>query len=67
MDLENIKLEKHLAPEGKLYVHKKKSKGLYGEMVIILPDDLYTIDDFILIDKNELEDYFNKVEESEEA
>ena len=54
----NEQLEKHWAPENKVYVHKDKEKGLYGELLIISPDDPYQFEDFVLIEKSELEAYF---------
>lgn len=62
----NKELERHWAPTEKVYVHKDKTTGLYGEMLIISPDDLYTIEDFVLIDKKDLEQYFNPTEEETE-
>lgn len=62
----NEQLERHWAPTDKVYVHKDKEKGLYGELLIISPDDPYTIEDFVLIDSSELETYFAPEEEATE-
>lgn len=52
-------MNNYWAPEGKIYVHKDKTKKLYGEMVIVKEEDDYTIEDFILIDIEKKEEYFN--------
>lgn len=59
-------LEKHWAPEGKVYVNKNKETGLYGELLMLSPDDPYQLEDFVLIDKSELEAYFAPDEEATE-
>lgn len=62
----NQELERHWAPKGKLYVTKDKSAGLYGELLIISPDDPYQASDFVLIDKEDLESYFTSEQEADE-
>jgi len=54
--------EIHWAPKDKVYVHKDKNLKLYGEMVVILPDDDYTLQDFELIKEKELLNYFKEIE-----
>lgn len=62
----NEQLERHWAPEGKVYVHKDKEKGLYGELLVLSPEDPHTVEDFVLIDSSELEAYFAPEEEATE-
>jgi len=53
--IENYEI--YRAPKGKVYVHKNEQIKLFGEVVFVSPDDPYTIDDFKLIDENELQNY----------
>lgn len=54
-------MEQYTAPEKKLYFHKD-DLSLYGKVVIIREEDDYTIDDFILLNK---EEYLALIEEQE--
>lgn len=45
-------METYLAPKLHVYFHKDKPK-LYGEAVVIREEDDYTIDDFVIINKEE--------------
>lgn len=52
-------METYLAPKLHLYFHKN-NLNLYGKAVVIREEDDYTIDDFILLNK---EQYLEKIEE----
>jgi hypothetical protein len=51
------------APKGLIYKHKSNSL-LYGEAVVITPEDVYSIEDFDLIDKEEHKKLLIELEEN---
>ena len=55
-------METYWAPEEKIYVHKDKKRKLYGEMILIFPEDDYVIEDFILIKTSEVKEYFENLD-----
>ena len=50
-------MESYKAPEKHLYFHKD-DLSLFGKVVVITEEDDYTIDDFILLNK---EEYLEKI------
>jgi hypothetical protein len=52
----------YLAGENEIYVHKEK-EFLFGKVIIITPDDDYTIEDFELVDE---EEYMNEIKNKKE-
>lgn len=50
-------MESYKAPEKHLYFHKD-DLNLFGKVVVITEEDDYTIDDFILLNK---EEYLEKI------
>ena len=61
-------MEIYEAPEGKIYVNKKREE-LFAKVVYIKEDDEYTIDDFELKDEEKylkiIKEFINNIPEEE--